>query len=70
MRNIHKRIAALESRGGAERPVRWHRVIVDGQSNADALAAHEAQHGTISQDGVIYRVIVSPLHVNGGSIMQ
>jgi len=70
MGNLHKRIAALESRGGAERPVRWHRVIVDGQSNAEVLAAHEAQYGPIGRDGVIYRVIVSPLHVNGGSMMQ
>ena len=70
MRNIHQRIAALESRGGAERPVRWHRVIVDGQGQADALAAHEAQHGPIGQDGVIYRVIVSTVHVGTGSMMQ
>ena len=67
---MHKRLAALESRDGARRPVKWHRVIVDSQSTAEALTAHEAAHGPIGNDGVIYRVIVSPIHVERGSSVQ
>lgn len=64
MGNMQKRIAALEIRA-APRAARWHRVIVDGHSKADALAAHEARHGIVGSDGVIYRVIVAPIRTEG-----
>lgn len=73
MRNIQKRLEALEGRNGAVRPVRWHRVIVDRQSKADALASYERRHGTIGTtgtDGVIYRVIVDPISINGKGALQ
>lgn len=66
MGNMHNRIAALESKS-APRATLWHRVIVDGQSKADALAAYEARHGAIGSEGVIYRIIVDPIRA-GGSV--
>ncbi len=70
MGNMHKRIAALETRDGAHGPVRWRRVIVDGQSEAEALAAHEALCGPVGRDSVIYRVIIGPVQMCSGSMTQ
>ena len=71
--NIQKRLEALEGRKEATRPMRWHRVIVDRQSKADALASYERQHGTIGTtgtDGIIYRVVVDPISINAEGALQ
>lgn len=63
MRQINRRVAALESwRGGKGGPVRWIRLIVDlGETQEQALARYEAAHGAVGEDtGIIYRVIVAP----------
>ena len=70
MRDMRKRIDALEQRTGSKRPARWYRVIVDGQSKAEALAAYEAQHGPVGNGGVIYRMIVSPVAAQMGVTVQ
>lgn len=69
MRNMDKRIAALEAKS-APAHTRWRRIIVDGQSKADALEEYEQAHGTIGTNGIIYRVIVDPLSNAAGGSMQ
>ncbi|MCB0058115.1 MAG: hypothetical protein KDE63_11755 [Novosphingobium sp.] len=54
------RVEALEhSIGSALRP--WHRVAVDvGQTEEDAIAAYEAEHGPVGEDNVILRTYLLP----------
>lgn len=63
MRAITKRLAALEAvSGGDGRPVRWVRLVVpEHQTQEQARAEYEAEHGPLGDDvGIIYRVIVTP----------
>jgi hypothetical protein len=56
MRRLDHRVSALEQQAQAWKP--WHRIIVkDGESDEDAIAAHEARNGPIG-DGKRWLVIL------------
>ena len=59
MRNLKTRIQALEGRS-LEGLRRWHRIIVgDGQTEAEARAAYEAENGKVAApDYWIVRVVI------------
>ena len=57
--SLGRRVEALEQRTGSdERP--WHRIIADGQTDEEAIAAYEADHGPIGDDNVLIWQIVDP----------
>ena len=58
MLSLNRRLRELEAStfGGLKR---WHCIIVRGdQTEEQATAAYEAEHGPIGNDGAILRVIV------------
>lgn len=59
MTALGKRLAVLEQALPSAMP-RWHCLRrYENETDADALAAYEAEHGTIGDGNVIMRVIVS-----------
>jgi hypothetical protein len=60
-RELKRRIDTLEATANLSGPLRWRRVLqLPGQTEAQARAAYEAEHGLIgSEDGIIVRAIVS-----------
>lgn len=56
------RVARLEQRRGAIFVRRWHQIVVDGQTDEEAIADYELENGAIlgQNEGVILRVIVEP----------
>lgn len=61
MRELTRRLANLEARSSLGGILRWHRVCQrEGQTEADAIAAYEAEHGPIGPgEGTILRRFVS-----------
>lgn len=62
MAQLHRRVAKLEQKEGAlpGRSTRWHQVVVDVETEAQAIARYESENGSIGHDNVILRVIVDP----------
>ncbi|NNG59785.1 hypothetical protein [Sphingomonas paucimobilis] len=59
MNALGKRLAALEQAQPSAMP-RWHCLRrYEDESEADAIAAYEAEHGPIGDGNVIMRVIIS-----------
>lgn len=63
---LKPRLDALEAKAPVIR--HWHRVFqYAGQTEADAVAAYEGQHGAIEPgDGRIVRAFVTPRTADGG----
>ena len=61
MKVLANRLRDLEGRHPSG-PSRWHRIMVGvGQSEDQARASHEAEHGLIGAgDGIVWRVMVAP----------
>lgn len=56
---LNRRLEALEA-AIAPQPARWVRIFQDeGQSQDQAIAAHEAEHGPIDDANIILRVIIN-----------
>lgn len=63
MSGFRNRLEKLErERAETVRPRRWHRIIQAlGQTQSQAIAAHEAEHGRIAADDcTIIRRIIAP----------
>lgn len=59
MNALSKRLAALEQTNSSAMP-RWHCLRrYEDETDAEAVAAYEAEHGPIDSGNVIMRVIVS-----------
>ena len=59
MNALSKRLAALEQTKSSQMP-RWHCLRrYENETDAEAVAAYEAEHGSIGTDNVIMRVVVS-----------
>jgi hypothetical protein len=60
IRHMSNRVDALEQRAGTDlRPL--HRIFVDvGRTEAEAVAAYEAEHGSTEGDNLLLWVIVDP----------
>ncbi len=59
MNGLGKRLAALEQAKPSSSP-RWHCLRrYESETNADARAAYEAEHGPIGDGNVIMQVIIS-----------
>lgn len=57
---LERRVADLEARTSSG-SVEWVRVIQDcGQTERQAIAAHEAEHGPIGDSNIVLRVITKP----------
>ena len=53
------RVAALEARAPDLKP--WHQVIQEvGQSQEEAIAAYEAEHGPVGDDNILLAVVIEP----------
>ena len=59
MHALRKRLSALEAKG-PDSLRNWHRIICwEGQTEAEATAAYETEHGPINDnDGRVLRVII------------
>ncbi|WP_147391843.1 hypothetical protein [Pelagerythrobacter aerophilus] len=62
MRNLHKRLDALEVKAKPFVPVRCHLIgMQDGTSEADAIADYEAESGPVGPDDLrIFLVGIKP----------
>jgi hypothetical protein len=59
MKTIANRIAALEQAQPSASP-RWHRLLrYENETDDQAVAVYEAQHGPIGDGRVVMRVIIS-----------
>jgi hypothetical protein len=59
MTPLGKRIVALEQLRPSSRP-RWHSLCrYEGETDEQAVAAYESEHGPIGDGNVIMRVIIS-----------
>lgn len=63
MRRLKSRVADLEARIDPPPPRQWVRFFqrYEDQTQEQAIAAYEAEHGPIDDKGVILRVIVNKL---------
>lgn len=64
MARLMKRLEALESTTRDSEPMRWVRILQEeDQTEAEAIAAHEQEHGSLEGVGhFIIRFIVGPKH--------
>ena len=58
---LKPRVEALEARTNVSALKHWHRILrYEGQNEAEAVAAYEAEHGPVGpDDGTVLRVIIS-----------
>ena len=64
---LRQRVEALESRDPEWRP--WHHAIQHvGQTQEEAIAVYEAEHGPLGDDNLILSVIVEPKGARANAI--
>jgi hypothetical protein len=60
MSTMKRRLATLEQKMDPPAPVKWHRIRrYEDETDEQATAAYEAEHGPIDDGRVVMRVIIN-----------
>lgn len=60
MNTMRRRVVALEQKASPPPPTRWHFLRrYEDETDEQAIAAYEREHGSIGNDRLVMRVIIS-----------